>query len=842
MSQESSYSSSAQNVGTIALPGSHMHSEQSINPIAASLSLPGGSCTPILPRSLPSSEPHSRQNSVGRNSVGRDEMTPQPAPVSLSRPDSSMTQRRPTPSHKRAPKRKTKEQMSRPPPPPIALPDPSQPLPAHFLRSQQALLGHAGLVARVKPLQLTMGGTPRGASPSNPIVLDDGEVVSTEHSLIGRHHSDRTNVVDLSGLPKPTNQEIVEMLIKQKDIFPVLQSILKLLTAGALGGRAVAPGPVTFNTHPAKRAGNIRLFQPPPKRRKLNRVPAGAADWDVPYPFREGEGPEAYQQTWLQERGRQLISQLIDLVKEAAQKVAARKHLEDLAKRQKPSSENGKGIDEDVPQRRGGKGANHYRDMNDDQGPLAPVSRDAPERGAGGKASSALENVDSILASKSDPSESQFPQDTNSTPSNSSFNDLFSALLAASDTNNPGSSSFDPSIPPESNSGSNSSAAFPSLSDGHMEQCLIDSWMNILQTFPLQEAGVRARDLSGSDQYSLDSLLGFNPNESSSVFGSPSSGDSSSFPTTPCMDNQPAQPFSSLDLDHLGDSDSAFNLVAGALPTSESLRSSPPVTSSAPPTIDVGFGLSPSSRDTTKEFDRNSLYETLQVTEGGTPSASGSVANSLIDPQLLAMSQPDFGSLIHPLSNGTQDVLTRNGVSQSLSPAPSSATCEYVTPSSTDCDMAFHSAAGSVSGDEIQMQIDHRPGRAKNVVKHLMGGDRDSKTSSEPSPRVAAREPPIASQQTAPSPCNASVSSVAPQPPGVFQVLRVTDLEPQTKPIQKQRKTDILKRAEEKREELRVKLEQVKMKLWETTIEHGALVHLMRFYADPDQAESASNA
>jgi len=63
---------------------------------------------------------------------------------------------------------------------------------------------------------------------------------------------------------------------------------------------------------------------PPPKRRKLTNVPAGAVDWDVPYPFPEGEGPESHHATWERERARQLIIQLLDLLKGAAQGCCAR--------------------------------------------------------------------------------------------------------------------------------------------------------------------------------------------------------------------------------------------------------------------------------------------------------------------------------------------------------------------------------------------------------------------------------------------------------------------------------------------------------------------------------------
>ncbi|EGN99252.1 hypothetical protein SERLA73DRAFT_137509, partial [Serpula lacrymans var. lacrymans S7.3] len=64
--------------------------------------------------------------------------------------------------------------------------------------------------------------------------------------------------------------------------------------------------------------------------RKLSNVPAGAADWDVPYPFQSGEGPAAYRANWERERGRQLLTQLITLIKGAAQNAALKSYFQQL--------------------------------------------------------------------------------------------------------------------------------------------------------------------------------------------------------------------------------------------------------------------------------------------------------------------------------------------------------------------------------------------------------------------------------------------------------------------------------------------------------------------------------
>ncbi|KAF9223420.1 hypothetical protein BS17DRAFT_665266, partial [Gyrodon lividus] len=58
--------------------------------------------------------------------------------------------------------------------------------------------------------------------------------------------------------------------------------------------------------------------------RKLKHVPAGAVDWDIPFPFAAGEGPKAYRDTWAQERAKRLVTQLLGLVKDATKRAAAK--------------------------------------------------------------------------------------------------------------------------------------------------------------------------------------------------------------------------------------------------------------------------------------------------------------------------------------------------------------------------------------------------------------------------------------------------------------------------------------------------------------------------------------
>jgi len=54
----------------------------------------------------------------------------------------------------------------------------------------------------------------------------------------------------------------------------------------------------------------------PLKRRKLQRVPAGAQFWDVPYPFQPGEGPRDYESHWRSKRGELLVKALVRIVED----------------------------------------------------------------------------------------------------------------------------------------------------------------------------------------------------------------------------------------------------------------------------------------------------------------------------------------------------------------------------------------------------------------------------------------------------------------------------------------------------------------------------------------------
>lgn len=274
-----------QNVGAIALPGSHM----SCSELPADLlALPFGGFSTREP-------PPSHALLVQKTSQAQLPRVTSLVPFSTSRPSSRATgKRKPTKSQSATP---------RPAPPPIPFPSPDEPLPSNFLRNQEALLGIAGLVGNVKPTSLPQQ-TIRGSTPSNPIIIEESDPAHQPHA-------------DPSQLTSINGEDAITSLIRQKNIFPVLSSIMKLL--GNSPAASTRP-PSTHDRASSRPCNEPAMTAPPPlKRRKLTSVPAGAVEWDVPYPFPEGEGPEAYHATWERERARHLITQLVESIKAASE-------------------------------------------------------------------------------------------------------------------------------------------------------------------------------------------------------------------------------------------------------------------------------------------------------------------------------------------------------------------------------------------------------------------------------------------------------------------------------------------------------------------------------------------
>ncbi|KAH9945454.1 uncharacterized protein BXZ73DRAFT_20271, partial [Epithele typhae] len=194
------------------------------------------------------------------------------------------------------------------------------------------------MVSGVNPANLSKARRTRGTTAQNPIVVEDEPM---RQPFIGRHPT-KAGSLDPSSLPRPTSEQILGSLLQQKNVLPVIISLLRLLSPGALAGTPSPPSSTPSYTPPGPppqgsffRSAPFQGYYPPAnvqappvKRRKLNNVPAGATDWDVPYPFQEGQGPDNYRTNWERERGKQVLGDLVHLVQSAAQKAAAKDWLQ----------------------------------------------------------------------------------------------------------------------------------------------------------------------------------------------------------------------------------------------------------------------------------------------------------------------------------------------------------------------------------------------------------------------------------------------------------------------------------------------------------------------------------
>ena len=269
---------SEQNVGTLALPGSHNPSKLPVDSVVSD------------------ARHHLLETQPPRVSIPEQtttSCTTSSTPTVTDLATGSRPLRSTNGVQKKRKRTKTSNTTSTPTAgPSIELPPSDAPIPPNFLRNQQALLGLAGLVANIDPSSLSTRRHSQGNNPNNPIMVEDEGVT-----------------LPLFGHPTaPSPAQLLTSLSAQKELFPVLEQLLDILRRG------VDPSAQPPANPP----------QPPPKRRKLSRVPAGAADWDVPFPFPPGEGPPNYQEEWTNERCERLISDFVALLREGANKAAAR--------------------------------------------------------------------------------------------------------------------------------------------------------------------------------------------------------------------------------------------------------------------------------------------------------------------------------------------------------------------------------------------------------------------------------------------------------------------------------------------------------------------------------------
>jgi hypothetical protein len=579
-----SASADIQNVGTIALPGSQTDSELPIHPLALSLNhgVP-------RPPALPQKQPQTHMQMAIQSKVATKTKT---STSSTSRSSSSfVTSASPPPPMMRASGTVGKaKKRSRPsfcrsdsmaataPALEFTMPDASAPPPVHFLRNQENLLGKAGLVAGINPARLTHS---RGSTPLDPIVLDDDGTPTIGRKNPSKSREPSQPPIDLTKLLPPTNEEIVSVLIGQKDIFPVLESILKLIAKGLQPKVPLALHRTGFERRShawaTSLASTATTTFPPVKKRKLNRVPAGASDWDVPFPFAEGEGPEDYQRTWEQDRGKQLVVELIKLIKIAARKAATKKYLAQQRMKELEKERD----EQDVMADR--KGNEHYRHET------APHGRDgSQEKGHEDTNNACLAQHNNSMISGMKATDPAFTGSSHApsvaTPSPDgltqimpSLDEIFSSIEAQDVTSGPMSKS---AVSPTSATSSE---------DG--DQKLFDTWMNFLEAFPVRFG---------------DTVAG---NFGLSSGTTPATTPSLSLRSTPAVDD------SMLNAANTQDLDAMLN----------SLLNQPFLIPNAPPGVDINTQGLPSS---TQSFDPSSTVAGITSSVGG----------HLIDPTLLAAS------------------------------------------------------------------------------------------------------------------------------------------------------------------------------------------------------------
>jgi hypothetical protein len=103
--------------------------------------------------------------------------------------------------------------------------------------------------------------------------------------------------------PATQSDRILAQLAKDPNVVPLLQAVVEYVYRTEL----CPSQPQPTSPPPSAEQSSKR----PTKRRRLNRVPAGAEDWAIPFPFQQGEGPQHYKETWEMKRLMLLLSSLM---------------------------------------------------------------------------------------------------------------------------------------------------------------------------------------------------------------------------------------------------------------------------------------------------------------------------------------------------------------------------------------------------------------------------------------------------------------------------------------------------------------------------------------------------
>lgn len=632
----------------------------------------------------------------------------------------------------------------------------------------------------VKPAALThVNSTSQlfmpGSTPSNPILVDEED----DTPILGRRsRSKEQPYIDPALLTAPTNQEIVAVLIDQKDIFPILEGVLKLVMRSATGETAATTGS-KHQSNPKSNNNRSKTSSTfsghPVKKRKLNRVPAGATDWDVPYPFPEGEGPDAYRKTWERERGKQLISQLIKLIKTAARKAATKKYLQQRAREEEERAK--------APPQEG-----HYRPATASYGLTADqvaltksqVLQDASN------ASRTSRSADT------NPAASDLPPTVDNAQASamSTFDELTASIEALASGQGPsGGFATQPGLNHLSGSRQNMMFSTPTEAPSFgADQPMFDTWMNFLEQFPMSFSGssdnsaafssepVSHSSTPGLDEFNLMSMMGGNPTSDPSIASSEFDAMMSSMlgqthmpgNDASMMDNNAVFPV----FDTSALEKNIFAPTSGPVGRTEgenfgvidtSLRTASPIASTS------SFGSNDPVTPTAADWDLTAPDVAIGGVESNADGQGWDVGN---DVGLQPLS--DFG-VLPEVTKAIPDatVPVDKGKGRAVDPPPNASPLLSLGLSLPP----LH--PGSASQNTFQAMLD-----PKRIV------------------------PPL--------------HSAAPS-------------------TRKLRKEEILRRAQEKRRLLQEELDKVKMQLWETTIEQASLVQLVKQLDDVERSQNVGS-
>lgn len=179
------------------------------------------------------------------------------------------------------------------------LPEAGEPIPPNFLRNHSAVLGVAGQVAGIRlPDPVVPGPATSPLSTQREIPLEQP-----------RHRPRRPAAKKLPASASrassslPSNQDAATSALQRLEGNPRFIGVLRALLALATkrgGSDSGAPS----HTRPLK-------------RRRLSQVPAGAQDWDVPFPTEEQKALVEHGQ---QQRSAKLMRDLVSLLSDAVSK------------------------------------------------------------------------------------------------------------------------------------------------------------------------------------------------------------------------------------------------------------------------------------------------------------------------------------------------------------------------------------------------------------------------------------------------------------------------------------------------------------------------------------------